>query len=241
MRQIIAMMVVLGFVILPLSAHAETDGQKIMISENGKAKVKPTQGTLSFSQTLVTMLKKKDGSKYTAAEAKKMLTDEAQNLGKTVRNNLKFAESFTKDFTANVSFSPRYRKNDYNGAIIGYEARASYSITVLDLSKADKLTEAILGSGIEQVSNLYTQVDPKSQRLCEKDALRDAVSKAKERAEVMAALMGGKISRISSARINSHGSPRMFAAKAMAESDSSMYEQRDATCSVSVELVFDVE
>lgn len=241
MRQIITVLIVLGLAMLPYSALAETNGQNITISERGEAKIKPTQGSISFSQTLVKMLKQKDGSKLTADEAKKQLTAEAQKLANTVRDNLKFAKSFTKDFTANVAFSPRYRKNDYKGAIIGYQARASYSITVLDLSKADKLTKAILNSGIEQVSNLYPQVDPVSQSACEKEALRDAVLRAKERADILAELMNGTVSRIRSARVNSHSSPRMFSARAMVESDASMYEQRDATCSASVELVFDVE
>ncbi|SIO31320.1 SIMPL domain-containing protein [Halodesulfovibrio marinisediminis] len=214
--------------------------RQIVLNETGKAEVMPTSGTLSFSQVIVALLKE-NGKTMTAKEAKNKLAEQAKALTGTLKKNLAFAQDFTKDFEANVSFSPRYKRVDNESIIIGYQARASYSIKVLNLKKAQEVTQAVLNSGVEEVSPLYTQIDETSRRSCEKEALKRAVERGKERAAIMAELMDAELGKISTAVINGEMTPRMYMAKSAMAEDANMYEPQASTCTVRVELVFSVE
>lgn len=232
---------VIALLITPtLALSAQEAPRQIILNETGKAQVMPTSGTLSFSQVIVALLK--DGGKtLTAKEAKSKLAEQAKALTGTIKDNLAFAKDFTKDFEANVSFSPRYKRVDNENIIIGYQARASYSIEVLDLKKAQNVTQAVLNSGVEEVSPLYTKIDEASRRSCEKEALQRAVERGKERAAIMAELMDSELGKISTAVINGEMAPRMYMAKSAMAEDANMYEPQASTCSVRVELVFSVE
>ncbi|MEZ0576423.1 SIMPL domain-containing protein [Halodesulfovibrio aestuarii] len=233
---------VFALLFFPAVAQCSEEAPKqIILNETGKSKVMPTSGSLSFSQVIIVLLKQDKGNPLTAQEAKDKLAEQVQKLTDTVKKNLQGSKSFTKDFDANVSFSPYYKRIDSNNSLVGYQVRASYSITVLDLKKAQDVTLAILKSGVEDVSPLYGQVDEASRRLCEKEALKEAVERGKERAEVMAMLMDSKLGGISRAVINSEGAPRMYMEKAAMASDSNMYELQASTCRVRVELVFSVQ
>lgn len=227
--------------LFPAHSIAAEHAQQIVISEDAEAKVAPTSGVLNFSQSISIMLRQQDGTTLSVADAKKMLLEETQKMTASVKESLVFAKDFTKDFDANVSFSPVYDRDSKINKIVGYQAHTRYSVTVTVLDKAGNVTSALLNSGIEQVSPLYSVVDDAGRLDCEKRALQIAVKRAKERAAVMAELMDGKIERLSKAVINSSGMPRMMMAKGMAESASSMYEPADTTCNVRVEVVFDVD
>lgn len=241
MRYISAFFVFALLVLPAVAQSAEEPTKQIILNETGKSKVMPTSGSLSFSQVIVVLLKQDNGKILTAQEAKGKLTEQVKELTGTIKKNLQFAKSFTKDFDANVSFSPRYKRVDSQNTIVGYQVRASYSITVLELKKAQDVTQAVLKSGVENVSQLYTQIDEASRRTCEKEALKEAVDRGKERAEVMAMLMDSKLGGISTAIINADAPPRMYMAKSAMASDANMYEPQASTCSVRVELTFAVE
>lgn len=223
------------------SSAAQEPPKQIILNETGKSKVMPTSGTLSFSQVTVVLLKQDKGKALTAQEAKDKLAAQAKALTGTIKKNLEFAKSFTKDFDANASFSPHYKRVDSQNTIVGYQVRTSYSITILDLKKAQDVTQAVLKSGVEEVSQLYTLIDEASRRSCEKEALKQAVERGKERAEVMAMLMDSKLGGINTAVINSDAAPRMYLAKSAMAADENMYEPQASTCSVRVELVFSVK
>jgi len=221
---------------------ASTSARHIVLSESGEAKVMPTAGVLSFSHVLVVMLEQDKATLLTAEEARKVLVKKADSFTGKVKQHLKDVSSITKNFSANVAFSPYYHRDNSGNKIVGYQARVRYSIMVTDLSKAQRVTEAVLKSGVETVSPLYTQIDDAARISCEKRALKVAVQRGKERAEVMAMLMEGELSKIMSASIDtSSGGWRMFMAKASAEPEENMYEPQHATCSVRVEIVFHVK
>ena len=230
-------------VLLGVSVQAQADDAPptIVITESGEAKVMPTVGTLSFSQDIVLNLKQDDGKMLSTEEAREQLTEKVQKLTGDVKKSLVFAKSFTKNFAANVSFFPRYKQNDQRNTIVGYQAHANYSVAVTDLKRAQEITEAVMKSGVERVSPLSAQASGSSQELCEQDALQNAVRRARKRADTMAGLMGGNVERISRAVINPQGAPRMYMAKAMAESNANMYEPQESTCTVRVELTFIVK
>ena len=98
----------------------------------------------------------------------------------------------------------------------------------------------MLKSGVAQVNELQVQVDDAGRAICEEKALRSAVKRARQRADIMAELMRGKVVGISKARINSMVPPRSYAMNAMA-AKGSVYQPGKVNCSVSVDLLFDVE
>lgn len=240
MRYMTAFIVIALLMVPSFALSAQEAPRQIVLNETGKSKVMPTSGTLSFSQVNYVLLKQ-NGKTVTAQEAKNKLASMTKELTAKLKKNLAFAKGFTKDFDANVSFSPRYKRVDSNRTIEGYQARASYSITVLDLAKAQEVTQAVLKSGVEEVSQLYTQIDEASRRACEKEALKQAVERGKDRAATMAMLMDSELGKISTAVINSDGAPRMYMAKSAMADEANMYEPQASTCSVRVELVFSVK
>ncbi|MCG8530757.1 MAG: SIMPL domain-containing protein [Desulfovibrionales bacterium] len=226
---------------LPLLTFAADAPQQIVISERGEAKVAPTSGVLNFSQNISVMLVQEDGTTLDADDAKRILVQKAQALTTQVKKGLTFATSFIKDFDANVSISPVYNRDSKQNTVVGFQAYTQYSVTITSLDKADAVTAALVQSGIGQVSSLYPIVDDAGRLDCEKRALRGAVTQAKERADVMAELMGGAVTSLRKAVINPSGTPRIMMAKGMAETTSSMYEPQDSVCGVRVELIFDVQ
>lgn len=241
MRYLTILCIVISFVMPSVAQSAQPTQKQIVLNETGEAKVMPTSGSLSFSRIIVVLLKQDNGKEISPEQAKQVLAEEVKNLTGKLKKNLEFASGFTQEFNANASFSPYYNRIDSQNVIVGYQVRATYSITILDLKKAQDVTQAVLKSGVEDVSQLYTQVDEKARRVCEKEALTNAVNRGKERAAVMAELMDSELGAINTAVINSDMPTRMYMAKARLESDANMYEPQASTCNVRVELVFSVK
>ncbi|MCT4625797.1 SIMPL domain-containing protein [Halodesulfovibrio sp.] len=238
MRHLTVLFIIFSLMVPAIAYSAD---KQIVLNETGESKIMPTSGSLSFSQVIVVLLKQADGKKFTPEQAKGLLTEQVKELTTTLKKNLEFASDFTKEFNANASFSPYYKRVKSQSTIVGYQVRASYSIVVLDLKRAQEVTQAVLKSGVEDVSQLYTQIDETARRTCEKEALKVAVDRGKKRAAIMAELMESELGAIETAVINSDAPPRMYMAKTMMESDANMYEPQASTCNVRVKLVFSVK
>lgn len=88
--------------------------------------------------------------------------------------------------TQQVSVNPRYSNNGQQ--IVGFTATNTVSVKIQDVSKAGSVVEAAVGAGANQVYGPTFSIADQSELY--KDALDDAFSDARSKAEALAAVTG---------------------------------------------------
>lgn len=157
----------------------------------------------------------------TASQAMK----EQATLMSNVFKALEKAGVENKDMqTGNISLNPRYDYSSRDNAppkLIGYQATNTVNITVRKLEKVGSVLDAVVSAGGNTINSISFGLDDSSQAL--KDARKDAVRDALEKAELYADAAGYKVSRIVSmdeaGNSTPHPQPMMMAR--MKEADSS--------------------
>lgn len=118
--------------------------------------------------------------------------------------------------TASISLSPRYDYSDRNERrLLGYTASNQLTIRFREIEQAGSVIDTLVAQGVNQINGPSFQVDSPEAALNE--ARRDAVRKARERAELYAAATGMQVVRI--VAISEAGAaqpPVMMAGRAMA-------------------------
>ena len=122
--------------------------------------------------------------------------------------------------TVSYSLNPNYQYHPNGGepTITGYTATNVVRVTLSDLGKIGSVIDSATQSGANQVQGVqFTLADPQAVRA---QALREAATKARADAEVLAAALGVKVVRVLSVEENgSTGGPVrpvMFETRAMA-------------------------
>jgi len=97
--------------------------------------------------------------------------------------------------TATLNLSPQYRYGENQPPVItGYQAANTLSIRFRDIARAGAILDALVASGVNQISGPELTLDDPTAAL---DAARlEAVAKARARAELYAGAAGLKVARI---------------------------------------------
>lgn len=90
--------------------------------------------------------------------------------------------------TVNFSLEPRYNWDHSPATIEGYEARNSILITIHDLDKVEEAVSRALDAGANSVEQIQYQL--KDESAVYKEALKKAVTSAREKAQVIAEASG---------------------------------------------------
>lgn len=97
--------------------------------------------------------------------------------------------------TASVNLNPRYDySNDREPQLLGYSASNQLSVTFRDIERAGAIIDALVAEGVNQVNGPSLQVDEPEEALDE--ARRDALTRARARAELYAEAVGMRVARI---------------------------------------------
>lgn len=213
----------LGALALPTATYAQnvegvsiSPGNTLLtVSAEGKANRKPDIAV--FTAGVATTGK-------TAGEA---LSANSAAMNRVIRA-LKGAGIADKDIqTSNLSLSPVYASRqrtqdtleDQAPPIIGYRANNTVSVRQRNLDQFGKVIDTLVSAGANQVNGPSFQMDDPGQALDE--ARRDAMAKARQRAQLYAGAAGLTVKRIVS--INESGSyspgPPMPFARAAAVSE----------------------
>lgn len=106
--------------------------------------------------------------------------------------------------TANYNINPNY---DFTQGqrITGYSANTTLTIKVRDIEKVDDIIDAAVSAGANNVNSLGFEVDDRSKY--ENEARKEAVGKAKKKAEDAAKIAGFKLGKIINYSENFGGVP----------------------------------
>jgi uncharacterized protein YggE len=98
--------------------------------------------------------------------------------------------------TAGYGLNPVYSRPEPGGAqvIVGYRAQNEVLVTLEDVERVGAVLDAAVRAGANRVAELsFFAADTRSARL---DAIREATSRAREEAEVLAAALGGTLGAV---------------------------------------------
>lgn len=125
----------------------------------------------------------------------------AQNQANTITNNLQTQLSSLgiekKDIqTKNYSLYPNYDWENKNDSIINYTINSTLQVTCKDFAVLNQIIDQATTVGINQVNGIdFTLSDTKQAEL-KKQARQEAIAKAKENAQELAALTGIKLGNL---------------------------------------------
>lgn len=167
----------------PPSVVASTDGTLLSVSAQAEARRAPD--VASVSAGVVTQ----------AADANTALRQNADQMAKVVAA-IRAAGVADRDVqTAGVNLNPQYRYvENQPPAITGYQASNTVNVTVRDIAKLGRILDALVATGANQVNGPTFDIDKKEPVYDE--ARRDALDRARQRAEMYAKALGLRVRRI---------------------------------------------
>lgn len=97
--------------------------------------------------------------------------------------------------TASINLNPRYDYSERNEPrLLGYTASNQLSVRFREIENAGAILDALVAQGVNQINGPSLQIDSLDAALDE--ARRDAIRKARERAELYADALGMRVVRI---------------------------------------------
>ena len=213
-------------------ASAEEYVPIISVSGEGIVEAPPDSATISVG----VVSRNKDATKVQSENARSAtnIINSIATLG-IERKNIR---------TGNYNFRQVYRYDEEGKSIFdGYEVTNTVTIFVNDLEKVGKVIDAALSNGANKIDSLNFGIRDKEK--FQNDALRLAVSDAKNKAEIVAAGLGKSIVGVRNVSVNSTSirTQGMEKVNMMATRDASFstpIESGTLTCSASVHVDFEI-
>lgn len=151
----------------------------LYITSEGSFLAKPNTASTTIGVTV---------NATTAKEVQKMTNEK---INKVVSSIKALGVDEKKIKTTNYSIYPTYGPNS---VIAGYSSNVSISVKDTDIDRMNKVLDSATQNGANVVSGLTFEIEDKDTALAE--ARKDAVTKAKKKAEDMAKVTGIKLGRI---------------------------------------------
>lgn len=165
------------------TAPMRMEGTLLRVAAEAEARTAPDHAIISM------------GVQTEGKTAQAALAENAKNM-QAVFQALKRAGIAERDVqTSSLSISPQYIYAEREPPrLTGYQASNQVSVVVRDLKRLGQVVDAVVGSGSNQVSGVSFGVSDPDKAL--DGARRDAVAKARARAELYAQAAGLKVARI---------------------------------------------
>lgn len=187
-----ALAAALAFGAFAMNAGAQTasttiqvpaDGTLLTVAAHAEARRVPDIATVSAG--VVTQ----------AADANSALRQNADEMAKVVAA-IRAAGIAERDVqTAGVNLNPQYRYAENQPPVItGYQASNTVNVIVRDIGKLGRILDALVATGANQINGPSFDVDKKDEAYDE--ARRDALQKARQRADMYARSLGLQVRRI---------------------------------------------
>lgn len=210
---------------------ASADGTLLSVSAQAEARRAPDIATVSAG--VVTQ----------AADANTALRQNAEQMAKVVAA-IRAAGVADRDVqTAGVNLNPQYRyAENQPPAITGYQASNTVNVIVRDIGRLGRILDALVATGANQVNGPSFDIDQKEPVYDQ--ARRDALDKARARAEMYAKSLGLRVRRIVSIDETGGASiPRpmpMYATAKAARDEATPISPGENVLSVNLNVVFEL-
>lgn len=158
-------------------------GTILQVSAQGETSAKPDMATINVGVTTE------------AATAAAAMSQNATQMNNVIAA-LKRTGIAEKDIqTSNISLNPQYQYNNNEPPkLTGYQAQNTVTVKVRNLNNVGKAIDAVVKQGSNQINGISFGLDDDGPALDR--ARKDALNKAKARAELYANAVGMKVSRI---------------------------------------------
>ena len=200
--------------------QAETQG----ITVNGLGSVSATPDQAEFSFGVERQARTAQQAFADASAAMTRLTDALRRAGIAAADIQ----------TQHVSISPRY--SDNGSDIVGYSASSAVSVKLKELARAGALIDAAVAAGANQVFGPSLSVADRTQRY--QQALRNAVTDARAKAQALAAASGLTLGRIVAVAEAGAAPPPMPVAEAAGRTSDVQIEPGTQEIEASVTVTF---
>lgn len=221
---------------LPLAAvHAQTPetaiaGTRLDISATGESTRVPDLVVINA------------GVVTEAPTAQAALSQNAQQM-RTVMAALRRQGIEARDIqTASINLNPRYDYEDRSEPrLIGYTATNQLTVRFRDIERAGPVIDVLVSEGVNQINGPSLQIENPDEALDE--ARRDALTRARARAELYASALGMSVIRIVAVSEAGAAQPPMpYAAQARAVSaeDSTQIAPGEQTVTANVSVTFEL-
>jgi len=148
----------------------------------GEVTVAPDRATVGFAAV---------GRADTAPEAQQIMNEQLAAVLTRLRDfGLPDANIRTRQF----SLSPRWRYDDGQPILVGYEARTQMEVHLDELARLGDLVQTLVDAGVTEVSRI--QYGLKDVRAVQEAALREAARDARWRAETLAEALGQRLAGV---------------------------------------------
>lgn len=212
------------------AAEAADAGGQLRVTGYGEVTTAPDRATVGFSVV---------GRDETAPAAQQAMNGQ---LAAVLRALDEFGLPDSAVRTQQFSLNPRWRYEDGQSFIVGYEARTQLEVQLDELDRLGALVQTLVNAGVTEVSQIrYGLQDVRS---VQEAALRQAAADARWRAEALAAALGQRITGIVEVYDQSRGTaqptpyPVMRAALAMDEALAPEFPPDELTVRAEVVVVF---
>ncbi|MBV7255975.1 SIMPL domain-containing protein [Pacificimonas sp. WHA3] len=146
--------------------------------------------------------------------------------------------------TSNLNLSPQYRYGENQPPrLTGYQVQNMVSVTLRDIGDAGSVLDALVSQGANQINGPSFSIEDSEGAM--NDARRDAMAKARERADIYAGAAGMSVARIVSISEGGHHSPppmpMMRAMSDVAEDMSTPVEPGQLGLNANVTVVYELK
>lgn len=144
--------------------------------------------------------------------------------------------------TASINLNPRYDYgNDRAPQLVGYNASNQLTIRFREIEQSGPIIDALVAQGVNQINGPSLQIEDPDDAL--DAARRDALTQARERADIYASALGMQVTRIVAVSESGNSRPPMpMAMRAQAESDAStQIVPGEQSLNVTLSVVFELQ
>ena len=211
---------------------AGPDGTQLSVSAHAEATRVPDVATISAG--VVTQ----------AADANAAMQANAKQMDGVMRA-IRAAGIAERDIqTSSINLNPEYRYGENQPpTLTGYQASNQVSVRFRDIAETGAILDALVAQGANQINGPMLSIDEPEAALDE--ARRDAITKARARAQLYAQAIGKRVGRILSISESGNFSPPypvpVMRMEAMAADASTKIVPGEQTLSVTLSVSFELE
>jgi len=179
--------------------------------------------------------------------------DQAQNEVNRIINDITIAlqaEGFTKDDieTERLSLYEEYDWTQDGRELKGWKASQTLKIKTEDIDQVGKIVDIAVNNGANQINNIEFYLSEATEQEYKQQAVAQATTNAKEKAQTMANALDAKLGKIKSASEASFDYyPFRYAMEdtvgeaAVVEAKAAVVTPKDVTVSANIELVYEIK
>lgn len=179
--------------------------------------------------------------------------DQAQNEVNEIVNNIVIklqAEGFTQDDieTERISLYEEYDWTEGGRELKGWKAAQTLKIKTEDIDQVGKIVDIAVNNGANQINNIEFYLNEATEQEYKQQAVAQATTNAKEKAQTMANALDAKLGKIKSASEASfdyypfrYAMEEVSGDAAISEAKAAVITPKDVTVSANIELVYEIK